>query len=81
MQTSENDRGTPGTGCVIDWPGLFRTFREIGYPGGCAIESFAFQDPEISSRTWCWRDLAPSPDVLARDGLSFLRRIYEEAGR
>ena len=66
---------------MIDWPGLIRTFREIGYPGGCAIESFAFQDPEISSRTWCWRDLAPSPDVLARDGLSFLRRIYEEAGR
>ena len=78
LQTSESDRGTPGTAQWIDWRGLFRTLADIGYRGGCAIASFAFQDPEVSAKTWCWRDLAPSPDVLARDGLAFLRRTYTE---
>ena len=76
MQTPETDRGTPGSGRLIDWPGLFRTLDEIGYSGGCAIESFAFQEPDVAAKTWAWRDFASSPEALARDGLSFLRRAY-----
>ncbi|WP_375382418.1 TIM barrel protein [uncultured Sphingomonas sp.] len=76
MQTSETDRGTPGTGRMIDWPGLFRTLATIGYQGGCAIESFPFQVPELAGATWSWRDFADSPDALAREGIAFLRRTH-----
>ena len=79
IQTPENDRGTPGSGRLIDWVGLFRTLDEIGYAGGCAIESFAFQEPEVAAKTWCWRDLASSPEALARDGLRFLRETYAQS--
>ncbi len=79
MQTPESDRGTPGSGRLIDWPQLFRVLAAIDYRGDCAIESFAFQEPEVAARTWCWRDLAASPDALARDGLAFLRSTHAAA--
>ena len=71
-----SDRGTPGTGRLIDWPGLFAALAGIGYAGGCAIESFPYGDPEFALRTRSWRDLAPSTDDLARDGLAFLKRTW-----
>lgn len=79
MQTPESDRGTPGSGRLINWSALFRVLTAIGYRGGCSIESFAFQEPEVAARTWCWRDLASSPDALARDGLAFLRSTHAAA--
>ena len=78
MQKPETDRGTPGTGRLIDWPGLFRTLNQVGYQGGCAIESFPFQVPDLAPATWSWRDFAASPEALARDGTAFLRRTYDE---
>ena len=45
LHLSESDRGTPGTGRVIDWTGLFAALARIEYRGGCAIESFPFADP------------------------------------
>ncbi len=78
MQTSETDRGTPGTGRLIDWPGLFHTLATIGYQGGCAIESFPFHVPELAAATWSWRDFAVSPEALAQAGIAFLRRTHDE---
>ena len=74
LHLSESDRGTPGTGRVIDWTGLFAALVRIGYRGGCAIESFPFADPAMALKTRSWRDFAASADDLARDGLAFLRR-------
>ena len=79
MQTPESDRGTPGSGRLIDWVEFFRVLTSIGYRGGCSIESFAFQEPEVAAKTWCWRDLASSPDALARDGVAFLRSTHAAA--
>jgi D-psicose/D-tagatose/L-ribulose 3-epimerase len=79
MQTSENDRGVPGSGRIIDWDALFSTLREIGFDGGCAIESFPFHEAETAARTWCWRDLAASPEDIARDGLTFLKAAHRRA--
>ena len=79
MQTPDSDRGTPGDGAIIDWGGLFRALHEVGYEGACAIESFPFQDPAAAATVWCWRDFAASPELLARDGLAFLRRADAEA--
>lgn len=75
LHLPENDRGTPGTG-TIDWSGLFAALIDIGYTGGCAIESFPFPDPRFAKATRTWRDPAASPDALARDGLAFLRRSH-----
>ncbi len=71
---SENDRGTPGSGHV-DWPGVFGALREIGYERWLVIESFVLGNEAIARAAAIWRDIAPSGDDLARDGLSFLRKI------
>ena len=41
VHSCENDRGIPGTGHV-DWPGVFRVLRDIGYDDYLTIESFGF---------------------------------------
>ena len=69
---SENDRGTPGTGHV-DWPRHLRALHEIGYDGWLTIESFGSQVAEIAAAAAIWRDLAPSPEEIAFEGLRFLK--------
>ncbi len=69
---SENDRGTPGTGHV-DWPGVFAALRAMDYDGWFTIESFGFAVGEISSAASIWRDLAPTPESIAFDGVKFLK--------
>lgn len=72
VHTCENDRGTPGTG-HIEWTEVFAALKEIGYDGTCTIESFGGAVKEIAAAAAIWRDLAPSPEALAFDGLRFLR--------
>ena len=72
VHCSENDRGIPGTG-HIDWDGLFRGLLEIDYNGWFVIESFFEPIPEIADFTTIWRQLAPSADVLAQQGLGFIK--------
>jgi D-psicose/D-tagatose/L-ribulose 3-epimerase len=74
VDASESDRGTPGSG-QVDWEGLARALREIGYAGDCVIESFTPECQTIAAAAAIWRPLAPSQDALARDGLAFLRRL------
>ncbi|MBI4872993.1 MAG: sugar phosphate isomerase/epimerase [Acidobacteria bacterium] len=73
VHTCENDRGTPGSGHV-DWPGVFQALRDIGYDACLTIESFGFALGEISAAASIWRDLAPTPDSIAFEGVTFLRR-------
>lgn len=72
LHTCENDRGTPGTGHV-DWPAFFTTLRSIGYDRWMTIESFGFALGELSAAAAIWRDLAPTVDSIAFDGVKFLR--------
>lgn len=73
IHTCENDRGTPGTGHV-DWQGVFRAIDEIGYDGWLTIESFGFSLGELSAAAAIWRDLAPTSDEIASDGVRFLKQ-------
>jgi len=73
VHACENDRGTPGTGHV-DWPGVFASLRAAGYDGWLVIESFGFSLGELSSAAAIWRDLAPTAESIAFDGVQFLRR-------
>lgn len=79
LQLPEADRGAPGSGRSINWEGLFRTLREIDYAGGCSLESFPYWKPELAMKTRSWRDLASSPDELARQGLAFLKQAYRNS--
>jgi D-psicose/D-tagatose/L-ribulose 3-epimerase len=72
LHTCENDRGVPGTGHVA-WPEFFATVAELGYDRWLTIESFGFALGEISAAAAIWRDLAPTPDAIALDGVRFLR--------
>jgi D-psicose/D-tagatose/L-ribulose 3-epimerase len=73
---SENDRGIPGTG-HNDWPGIVAALREIGYDGWLTIESFAQPEPDLAAAAAIWRDLAPSGDDLAQQGLRFIKEQWE----
>jgi D-psicose/D-tagatose/L-ribulose 3-epimerase len=73
VHTCENDRGIPGTGHV-DWPGVFQALRDINYDGWLTIESFGFALGELSAAASIWRDIAPSPESIAFEGVKFLKR-------
>ena len=72
LHTCENDRGTPGTGHVA-WTEFFTAIRSIGYNRWLTIESFAFQLGDLSAAVCIWRDLAPTPESIGFDGITFLR--------
>jgi D-psicose/D-tagatose/L-ribulose 3-epimerase len=73
VHTCENDRGIPGSGHVA-WGELFPALGAIGYDGWLVIESFGFAIKEIAAAACIWRDLAPSPEAIAFDGVKFLKR-------
>jgi D-psicose/D-tagatose/L-ribulose 3-epimerase len=79
VHISENDRGIPGTG-HNDWRGVLEALKEMNYQGWLTIESFAQPEPELAAAAAIWRDLAPSGDELAQQGLRFIRGLAAEMG-
>ncbi len=79
IHLSESDRGTPGTGNV-HWDDVFRGLKDVNYRGALAMESFAAVNEAIIGATALWRNVVGDPDVLVRDGLSFLREKGREQG-
>lgn len=78
VHTCENDRGAPGSGHV-EWDAVFRALDDIEYDGWLTIESFGSNIPEIAAAAAIWRDLAPSPEALAFEGLRFLKERWRNA--
>jgi D-psicose/D-tagatose/L-ribulose 3-epimerase len=76
VHTCENDRGTPGSGHV-EWKEVFQALRDIRYDGWLTIESFGFALVELSAAAAIWRDLAPTPESIAWDGVKFLKQNME----
>ncbi len=72
FHASENDRGTPGTGHVA-WAPLLNELKASGYDEWVTIESFGFSVGKIAAAASIWRDLAPTVDEIATDGVKFLR--------
>jgi D-psicose/D-tagatose/L-ribulose 3-epimerase len=70
----ENDRGVPGTG-QVQWQEVASALKEVRYPGPVVIESFTSQVKEIARAVCIWREIAPSQDAIASEGLKFLRSI------
>ncbi|MGD0127217.1 MAG: sugar phosphate isomerase/epimerase family protein [Terriglobia bacterium] len=74
VHISENDRGIPGSG-HFDWQGVLKVLKAIRYNGWMTIESFAQPEPDLAAAAAIWRDVAPSGDELAQQGLRFIRRL------
>jgi D-psicose/D-tagatose/L-ribulose 3-epimerase len=73
VHTCENDRGIPGSGHV-EWQEVFQALRDIRYDGWLTIESFGFSLGELSAAASIWRDIAPTPDSIAFEGVKFLKQ-------
>jgi len=80
VHTCENDRGTPGSGHV-EWNDVFSALRDMRYDGWLTIESFGFAMGEISAAASIWRDLAPTPESIAFEGVKFLRHHMAPTSR
>jgi D-psicose/D-tagatose/L-ribulose 3-epimerase len=78
VHTCENDRGIPGSGHV-DWKGLFAALSLIEYDKWLVIESFGANIPEIAAAACVWRDLAPNCEMIASEGVKFIRRMARES--
>lgn len=71
----ENDRGVPGTGQVY-WTEIGKALKQTGYQGPVVIESFTDQVKEIARAVCIWREIAPSQDAIAEQGLKFIKTIF-----
>jgi D-psicose/D-tagatose/L-ribulose 3-epimerase len=73
----ENDRGIVGQGHV-DWDGIFRAFKEIGFDGYVAFEGFS--DCTDNMSTWVWRKLAPDGETYVRESMKFTKEMIRKYG-
>ena len=73
----ENDRGVAGTG-NIDWDSIFKALSTIGYDRWITLESFTPEIKSVAASTAIWRQVAPSADAIASDGLKFLKSMREK---
>jgi D-psicose/D-tagatose/L-ribulose 3-epimerase len=71
----ENDRGVPGTG-QVRWPEIMQALKSLDYQGPIVIESFTSQVKEIARSVCIWREIAPSQDAIAQQGLQFLQTLF-----
>jgi len=78
VHACENDRGAPGSGHV-EWGDVFAALRDMGYDGWLTIESFGFALGGISAAASIWRDLEASPDLIAFEGIKFLKKMTAAA--
>jgi D-psicose/D-tagatose/L-ribulose 3-epimerase len=79
IHMSESHRGKVGTGTVI-WDDVFRGLADAHYTGPLVLESFAAINPDLAAATCLWREPKDSPQVMASEGLRFLREKAAAAG-
>jgi len=77
MHCCENDRGIAGTGHV-DWGGVFKALSNIHYDKWITLESFTPDIKSVAASTAIWRQIAPSADSIASEGLKFLKSMWNE---
>ncbi len=70
-----SDRGTPGND-HIDWKGIVRELKAIDYQGGVVIESFTKDVKIIAKAAAIWRQIEPSQQAIAENGVRFLREVF-----
>ncbi len=71
-----SDRGTPG-GDSIEWKGIKKALKEIGYKGDVVIESFTTDVKVIARAAAIWRTIEPRRNDIAVKGLAFLKKTLK----
>jgi D-psicose/D-tagatose/L-ribulose 3-epimerase len=74
FHAAENDRGVPGTG-QVNWAAVGDALKDVDYQGAVVIESFTPEVASIARAVCIWREIAPSQDAIAMDGLAFLKQL------
>lgn len=74
LHASGSDRGTPG-GDQINWDRIFAALDRIHYQGDIVIESFTPDVKVIAKAASIWRQVEPSREAIAVEGLRFLRSL------
>ncbi|MCF0071855.1 sugar phosphate isomerase/epimerase [Dyadobacter sp. CY261] len=74
LHASGSDRGTPGND-QINWDRIFAALDRIHYQGDIVIESFTPDVKVIAKAASIWRQVEPSREAIAVDGLRFLRSL------
>jgi len=74
LHASGSDRGTPG-GDQINWDRIFAALEKINYTGDIVIESFTPDVKVIAKAASIWRQVEPSKESIAVEGLRFLRSL------
>jgi D-psicose/D-tagatose/L-ribulose 3-epimerase len=74
VHACENDRGVPGTG-QVHWQAIAAALKEIHYNKAVVIESFTPAVKSIAQAVCIWREIAPSQDAIASQGLAFLHSL------
>jgi D-psicose/D-tagatose/L-ribulose 3-epimerase len=72
LHMSESHRGLVGTGTVV-WDEVWRGLAEVQFKGSLVLESFSAINPDLAAATCLWRPPNQPSEVLARDGLAFLK--------
>ena len=74
VHANENDRGIPGSGHV-GWNEVAAALKKVNYSGALVIESFNTTVKEIARAAAIWRPVAPTQNMLATEGLAFLKKL------
>lgn len=72
MHMSESHRGLVGSG-TVNWSQIWDALAQINYQGYLVLESFAAINPDLQAATCLWRPPNQPSQVLAREGLAFLK--------
>lgn len=72
IHMSESHRGLVGSG-TVNWDQVWQGLAEIQFEGKLVLESFAAINPDLAAATCLWRPPNQGPDVLAPEGLAFLK--------
>ncbi len=76
FHASASDRGTPGNDHV-DWRGVARALKSIGYRGAVVIESFTTDVRVIARAAAIWRRIEPRRNDIAIQGVRFLKKTLK----
>jgi len=72
VHISESHRGLLGNG-TVNWEDVFAGLLRANFSGILTMESFAAINPDLRAATCLWRPPKQSAEVLAREGLKFMR--------
>ncbi len=79
VHMSESHRGAVGTG-TVNWNEVWSGLAKIDFGGSLVLESFAAINPTLAAATCVWRPPNEPSDVIAREGLAFLKAGAQKHG-